>query len=63
MIAVSLPQVSENLPVSDWEEIADTLAQIVHEFYAEKAPRVRQIGPQPEKTDAAMLGSLSRRDR
>jgi len=63
MIAISLPEVSENLPVSDREEITDTLAQIVHEFYAAKAPRVRQIGPHLERTDAAILGSMSRRDR
>ena len=62
MIAISLPQVSENLPVSDWEEITDTLAQIVHEFYAAKAPRVRQIGPHVKRSDSGILDSTSRSD-
>jgi len=62
MIAISLPQVSENLPIGDWEEIIDTLAQIVHEFYAAKAPRVRQIGPRLERSDAGILDSMSMSD-
>jgi hypothetical protein len=55
MIAISLPQVPEDLPVGNRKETIDSLAQIAHEFYVAKAPRVLQIGPHLERTDAARI--------